>query len=76
MPSLNNGVMAKLVLPFPAVGEQRKISQRIDAMDNETELLEAQLNKQQSIKTALMQDLLSGKVRVTPLLKTVETVSA
>ncbi|MBV2210220.1 MAG: restriction endonuclease subunit S [Thermomonas sp.] len=69
MPSLNNGVMARLVVPIPSVDEQHKIACRIDSMDRELELLEQQLDKQQSLKTALMQDLLTGKVRVTPLLQ-------
>lgn len=76
MPSLNNGVMAQLVVPFPAIDEQRNIANRIDAMDAETELLETQRSKQQSLKTALMQDLLTGKVRVTPLLQQAEEAAS
>ena len=49
--------------------EQNKITDGIVKNDKNTHNLENNLQKLQSIKTALMQDLLSGKKRVTELLK-------
>lgn len=54
-----------LKFPFPLKNEEQKIiSQRLCQIDNLIQNEEKQLLKLQSLKTGLMQDLLSGKVRV------------
>ena len=75
MPSLNNGVMEQLIIAFPSIEEQREITRRRDASDAVIKVFVSQLSKLRLLKTALMQDLLTGKVRVTPLLAEVEARS-
>ena len=48
--------------------EQAKIAEILLAVDRAIEQSEGIIAKQQRIKTGLMQDLLTGMVRVTPLL--------
>ena len=72
MPSLNNGVMEQLLIAFPSVAEQREITRRRDAIDAVRKMFVNNLAKLRSLKTALMQDLLTGKVSVTPLLTDAE----
>ena len=67
MPSLNNGVMEQLLIAFPSLAEQREITCRRDAVDVVRKAFVNNLAKLRSLKTALMQDLLTGKVSVTPL---------
>jgi type I restriction enzyme S subunit len=73
MPSLNNTVMEQLVIAFPTIDEQRAITRRHNALDLTIQMLNNHNLKLRSLKTALMQDLLAGKVRVTPLLNNTET---
>ena len=55
-----------LILPFPKLLEQKLISKRFYHLDVVIKNKEAHLTKLKSIKTALMQDILTGKVQVTP----------
>ncbi|MCB2411044.1 restriction endonuclease subunit S [Hymenobacter lucidus] len=48
----------------PSVQEQRKIVQTIEALNQEIELLQAQLRQWQQQKKGLMQQLLTGQLRV------------
>lgn len=57
----------------PPFVEQLKIVQHIEKIFNLVDYFNLELNKYQSLKTGLMQDLLSGKVRVNHLIK--ETAS-
>jgi type I restriction enzyme S subunit len=75
MPSLNNAVMESLLIAFPECEEQREIASRISTVDLVIQNRLIQCNKLHSLKTALMQDLLTGKVRVTPLLDNEEVSS-
>jgi type I restriction enzyme S subunit len=60
---------------FPKdLNEQIKISQIIGSSTNQLKTFEKHLSKLQSIKTGLMQDLLSGKVRVNHLIKEATSV--
>ena len=52
--------------------EQTKIAEILSTVDQAINQTEALIAKQQRIKTALMQDLLTGKVSVTPLLTEAE----
>ncbi len=70
-PSLNRNDIHPLWIARPSSKEQIEISKRLDQSVQYSEAIESQLQKLQSLKTALMQDLLTGKVRVTPLLKNI-----
>lgn len=52
----------------PPLDEQERIELRIAAYESKLLAEEAELGKLQSMKTGLMGDLLTGRVRVTPLL--------
>jgi type I restriction enzyme S subunit len=66
---LNLPTIKRLLVPVMKLSEQTRIAEVFDAS---TRLLRdhyLRLNKLHSLKTALMQDLLTGKKRVTPLLE-------
>ncbi len=69
MVNLNTSLLASLQIVKPDVVEQRRIAEILDAHDTRIHAEEACLNKLKSQKTALMQDLLTGRKRVTPLLE-------
>lgn len=52
------------LVPVPDLSEQVEISRNIESVDKSIALKSNKLNQQKSIKKALMQDLLTGKVRV------------
>jgi type I restriction enzyme S subunit len=57
-------IINKLIIPIPPLQEQVAISNRIKNLENNTNYFRQQLSKLHALKTGLMQDLLSGKVRV------------
>jgi type I restriction enzyme, S subunit len=60
---------------FPAsLNEQCEIVKRFSRMRNTVSSTAESLTKLRSLKTALMQDLLTGKKRVTPLLENMEAI--
>ncbi len=67
MPSLNNNVMEHLKIAFPSIREQQEIARRHEAIDAVIRSLKDHLQKLKNVKIGLMQDLLSGKRRVSPL---------
>jgi len=72
-PKLMNGVMANIEFHFPSSKpEQTKIAEILSTVDRAIEQTEALIAKQQRLKTALMQDLLAGRKRVTELLNETE----
>ena len=62
--SLKN--ISELIIPLPSVEEQTAIVEILSAQDREIQLLETELELQKQKKKALMQLLLTGKVRVIP----------
>jgi type I restriction enzyme S subunit len=60
--------MMLLQLPIPSLGEQETIASTMVSLDAVLDEFEQQLSKLLSVKTALMQDLLTGKKRVIALL--------
>lgn len=75
-PKLMNGVMGHILLALPkSYKEQSEIAKCLDDQDAEILRIQLQKKKFQSLKAALMQDLLTGKVRVTPLLQPAEAAS-
>jgi len=59
----------QFLIPWPKQEEQMKIVQRLQFFDGSMQNQKEVLAKLRSLKTALMQDLLTGKKRVTALLK-------
>lgn len=61
---LTNGSLCNAHLPMPSLNEQKRIAEVLDASDREAKLLENQLVAVREQKKGLMQQLLTGKVRV------------
>ena len=65
VPSLNAKAIERIQLPFPPKKEEQiAIAKGISDMDNEIEKLELQLSKYKNIKEGMMQQLLTGKIRI------------
>jgi len=61
------GTLRKIPIPYPAdIAEQRAISDRLDVISETLDVEKAQLSGLKKLKRGLMQDLLTGKVRVKP----------
>lgn len=77
IPQINNKHLYPLEFSMPSYREQEEIVKRTRQTELGVLSTSTILGKLRALKTALMQDLLTGKVRVTPLLqKTEEAVSA
>ena len=68
MPNLNTGILWDIKVALPSIEEQTRIESQLQAVDCDEVAVGNRLQKLRSLKTALMQDLLTGKIRVTPLL--------
>ena len=62
--NLNKEKVAKLLVPIVAKKEQTAIANVLSSMDKEIETLNAKLEKYCNLKTAMMQQLLTGKIRL------------
>ena len=62
--SIDTQVFADYPIPLPPVSEQSQIAKIVDAMSAKIALKRHALSQTQSLKKSLMQDLLTGKVRV------------
>lgn len=72
---INIGEVKRLHFGLPDKHEQLEIANRMVASQRLLNDSEGELSKLRSFKTALMQDLLTGKKRVTPLLEKTEVHS-
>lgn len=63
-PSLNLSDVDKFLLPYPSLPEQRSISQALSDVDRLIAALDKAIAKKRAIKTATMQQLLTGKKRL------------
>ena len=63
-PSLNLSDVDKFLLPYPSLPEQRSISQALADVDALIAALDKAIAKKRAIKTATMQQLLTGKKRL------------
>lgn len=61
---LNLNDFKRLRVPIPPLPEQRAISASINSLHETIEATKSDLGKNQQLKSGLMQDLLTGKVRV------------
>jgi type I restriction enzyme S subunit len=64
VPTLNRNDVHIEVIKFPPIEEQIEICYVLKSIDKQIENKEEKLEKHQSLKKSLMQDLLTGKVRV------------
>lgn len=68
-PSLNRNDIHPIQIGIPSLNEQKCIANILDLVDADICNESVNLSKMNRLKTALMQDLLTGRVRVTELLK-------
>lgn len=68
MPNLNTSILSDINVTLPSIGEQTRIESKLQAIFSDEIAIRNRLQKLRSLKNALMQDLLTGKKRVTPLL--------
>jgi len=68
-PAISMSALKKKLIKKPSLQEQQSISQAIDNVSCQFDMDQKTSSKLISVKTALMQDLLTGRKRVTPLLK-------
>ena len=73
---LNLPTIRKLFVPITKPREEARIAEIIDTNSNRVSDLYSRLGKLRSLKTALMQDLLTGKKRVAHLLEPAEKPAA
>lgn len=71
-PAFGMQKMRTFLIPKPSEDERKKIGKLFDEFEKDFMYEKRIHEKLMSIKTALMQDLLTGKKRVTPLLKETE----
>lgn len=64
MPFISSKALSKFKFKIPPLNEQKKISAVIEGINNNLEILKLKIHQTQSLKKSLMQDLLSGTVRV------------
>lgn len=53
-----------IIIPFPSISEQTHIAQILSDIDNEIESLQEKLSKYKQLKQGLMQELLTGRIRL------------
>lgn len=64
MPRSDWNVVKSLEVALPSIGEQAAIATVLSEMDAEIEALEAKLTKARQIKQGMMQELLTGRIRL------------
>lgn len=64
VPSLNAKTIEKIEKGIPPLSEQTRIATILSDMDNEINALETKLDKYKKIKLGMMQNLLTGKIRL------------
>ncbi len=69
---INTSDFAKFSIPFPSKEEQSEIAKRLLDLNSSIDGSAQGLSKLRSLKTALMQDLLTGRKRVTDLINNPE----
>jgi type I restriction enzyme S subunit len=62
--SINSKEVCELDIPIPPISEQSAIASVLSDMDAEIEVLDNKLNKYRVIKQGMMQELLTGKIRL------------
>lgn len=62
--NLNKGMVGDFLLKTPSISEQKSIVEVLHEMDKEISNLELRLSKSQKIKQSMMQELLTGRIRL------------
>lgn len=62
--SINSTQLKEMPIPLASLAEQKSIIINLKSIDSLVEVRQKKLHQTQSLKTSLMQDLLTGKVRV------------
>jgi type I restriction enzyme S subunit len=62
--NLNPGNIESIEIPFPPAEEQTRIATILSDMDAEINALESKLEKYKKVKLGMMQNLLTGKIRL------------
>ncbi|MDP3702073.1 MAG: restriction endonuclease subunit S [Hylemonella sp.] len=62
--NLNKGIVQAMEIRFPEVPEQKAIARALSNMDEEISALESRLTKARSLKQAMAQALLTGRIRL------------
>lgn len=68
MKRINLGNLRRINIALPSMSEQDAIVEHLEGSQQQIDLSLLQLQKLRNEKSALMDDLLTGRVRVTPLL--------
>lgn len=68
-PHLNVSEVRQFILPLPPVREQTIIQQQLGGLDRRVAAEGTERDKLLTVKAGIMDDLLTGRVRVTPLLQ-------
>lgn len=68
MANLNTSILAAITIARPPVTEQNEIAKRLKSLNKRIRFEEEELEKRRFEKNGLMDDLLTGRVRVSPLL--------
>lgn len=63
-PLITGSQLANLYLPVPELDAQNQVSNILSDMDSEISALESKLSKYKQIKAGMMQNLLTGKIRL------------
>jgi type I restriction enzyme, S subunit len=63
-PAINSGDVRALLIPVPKFDEQSAIAAILSDMDAEIASLETKLFKARQIKQGMMQELLTGRIRL------------
>lgn len=64
-PAINSKDVGSLMIPLPPLAEQVRIGNILTDMDQELSALKIKLEKQRMIKNGMMQELLTGRTRIT-----------
>ncbi|MFQ3171648.1 MAG: type I restriction enzyme S subunit [Oleispira sp.] len=64
LPHINLGILKSFNIPLPSMQEQKEIRIILNSMDDKLTSLLGRQEKYKNLKKSLMQDLLTGKVRV------------
>ncbi|HBY98803.1 MAG TPA: hypothetical protein DEP84_33470 [Chloroflexi bacterium] len=64
MPSLNTRILQSIEITMPSLPEQVQIAAVLSDMDAEIDALEQRRDKTKQIKQGMMQQLLTGRIRL------------
>ncbi len=76
MANLNTSILAAITIARPDIAEQNEIALRLKVAGQRISAEERMLRKMRLEKAGLMDDLLTGRVRITPLLESMQEAAA